>query len=215
MSDALSIAAVTHTLCHVLGDALAVALPDERAEVTAGRPGKDEVDEPTVFVHLYRVAPNAAQRNADLSTRSAKGELLQRPRAAIDLDFLLSFRGDESALVPQRMLGAIVAHLHAYPSLTQERIKRALTNAKSPLDTCNLADEGACVRLSPQDLSTDELAKLWATLPQTPYLLSIAYRAATILIDGAEAPAPPKPVRDLHIDARQREPLRADSEEAR
>ena len=68
-----------------------------------------------VNVFLYQVTPNAAWRNADLPTRRANGDLIQRPQAALDLHYLLTFYGDESLLQPQRVLGSVVRTLHCGP----------------------------------------------------------------------------------------------------
>ncbi len=81
---------------------------------------------PTVNVFLYQVTPNVAWRNADLPTRRRSGQPLRRPRAALDLHYLLTFYGEESKLEPERLLGSVVRQLHERPVLTRKLIERTL-----------------------------------------------------------------------------------------
>ena len=49
-------------------------------------------------IYLYQAVPNVALRNADLPTRASGGDLVQRPVAALDLNYLFTFSGaDESS----------------------------------------------------------------------------------------------------------------------
>lgn len=202
MSDHLSIAAVTKTLCDMLGDALMAELPSEQVKVTAARPSSSTKGEASVFVFLYRVAPNAARRNEDLPARSSSGQLDQRPRLALDLHYLISFQGDEQSFTPERMLGVAASHLHAHPLLTCDVIERSLAQAKAPLSSCNLAKEPQPIRLTPLELPLEDLTNLWSTLSPASQLLSLAYRASVVHLDAALTPRPPaQQVREVAIDA--------------
>src|SRR5690349_9729140 len=125
MANHLAIAAVTETLRQRIERAARRAVPGARVET--GRPDSDAPEgQSTVTLFLYRVTPNAALRNDDLPTRTADGAILrQRPRAALDLHYLLSFAGDEGEFVPQRLLGVAVGELHAQPILTRDEIAQA------------------------------------------------------------------------------------------
>ena len=107
MSNALAIASVTETLAQTLGAALSGSGVNG-ASVTKTRPDATDLPKVGVNVFLYQVSPNAAWRNADLPTRSSAGALLRRPQAALDLFYLLTFYGDDTALEQQRLLGAVV-----------------------------------------------------------------------------------------------------------
>jgi hypothetical protein len=146
--------------------------------------------ESQVTVFLYRVTPNAALRNDDLPTRGSDGALRRRPRAAIDLHYLLSFTGDESALVPQRLLGSTLAALHARATLTRAEIGLAIS-AESWLQSSNLADEVEQVKLTMAPISLDELSKIWSVFFQTPYMLSVAYEANVVLLEEDLTPREP------------------------
>ncbi len=55
-----------------------------------------------VNIFLYQVSPNVAWRNADLPTPRADNSLLHRPQAALDLNYLLTFYGEDTTLDQQR-----------------------------------------------------------------------------------------------------------------
>src|SRR5687768_8333000 len=111
MGNALSIATVTATLRRTLQDVVNVDVAG--AKVTTLRPDGLAAAAPSagVNIFLYQVTPNAAQRNAGLPTRSSNATVVQRPRAALDLHYLLSFYGSETELEPQRLLAGVTRAL--------------------------------------------------------------------------------------------------------
>jgi hypothetical protein len=114
---------------------------------------------------------------------------------ALDLHYLLTFYGDESDLVPQRMLGNVALEMHAKPVLTRKNIQDTLASADYGfLAESNLADEIELVKFTPLALSLEELSKMWSVLFQTPYALSMAYQGTVVLIEGEEKPRTPLPV---------------------
>ena len=202
MSNHLAIATVTATLRSQLQGAVQTALPG--ATVTTLRPDKSEAGEtanPTVNLYLYQVSPNAAWRNEDLPTRDGTGRLDRKPRAALDLHYLLSFYGDEGELAPQRLLGVVVQTLHARPVLSRDAIQAVvgITPYLKEPKSSDLAQDVETVKFTPLPLNLEELSKLWSVFFQTPYVLSVAYQAGVVLIEGEEAPSRPLPVRERRI----------------
>jgi hypothetical protein len=198
MSNFLAIATVTATLSQLLQDAVPVDVPG--ADVRTVRPDK-EVPDKGVNIFLYQVTPNTGWRNADLPARRADGQLTQRPRAALNLDYLLTFYGEELELEPQRLLGSVVRTLHTRPMLTRQKIQETIANPTfSPfLATSDLADEVELIKFTPLTLSLDELSKLWSVFFQTPYALSVAYQGTVVLIEGSVAPRATLPVRERTV----------------
>lgn len=196
MSNFRAIATVTATLkLERILKAAQLAVPG--ADVTTTRPnGAGNAESGArVNIYLYQVTPNAAWRNNDLPTRNARGELVQRPRIALDLHYLLTFYGDESQLVPQRMLGNVTLVMHAKPVLTRKNIQDTLASAEyGYLAESNLAEEIELVKFTPLPLSLEELSKMWSVLFQTPYALSMAYQGTVVLIEGEGTPRTPLPV---------------------
>jgi hypothetical protein len=189
MSNVFAIATVTETIVQVLSDALDAAQV-AGAHVTALPPDAQHgLPNPGVNVFLYQISPNTALRNADLPTRRTDGSLLRRPQAAVDLDYLITFYGDETKLEQQRLLGVVIRTLHAQPVLPRDKIQFVQTHV-SFLSDSNLADQQDLVRVTPVHFNLEELSKLWSFLLKVDYVLSIAYRAGVVLIE-TDDPVPP------------------------
>lgn len=196
MSNFLAIATVTATLSRTL--AAAVGTDVSAVNVTTLRP--DDAPERGINVYLYQVGPNGAWRNADLPTRRDDGRLVQRPRVALDLHYLLSFYGDEAQFEPQRMLGSVVRTLHARPVLTRQMIRDTVSDPDNAfLAGSNLADEVELIKFTPSALSLEELSKLWSVFFQVPYALSVAYQASVVLIEPEVTPQEALPVRERNV----------------
>ncbi|KAF5414493.1 MAG: hypothetical protein C5S48_08845 [Candidatus Methanogaster sp.] len=198
MSNFLAIATVTAALRQTLQAVVGMDVPG--STVTTQRPDAPAATDPHVNIYLYQVTPNAAWRNMDLPTRRNGGELVQRPQAALNLHYLLTFYGDEENLEPQRLLGSVVRTLHARSVVTRQVIRETVANPLfSFLASSNLADEVELVKLTPTPLSTEELSKLWSVFFQTPYALSIAYQGTVVLIESEETPQKALPVRERSL----------------
>src|SRR6266478_6782815 len=92
MSNALAITTVTRALAQVIEKAILSVLAG--VHVVTGRPEADGQAGRRVHLFLYQVLPDASQRNNDLPSRSSAGELRQRPTAALNLHYLLTFNGE-------------------------------------------------------------------------------------------------------------------------
>ncbi len=196
MSNYLAFATVTATLVDLLDAAAKKAVAGALA--TTERPDLLDKNAVGVNIFLFQVTPNAAWRNADLPTRRPDGTAVQRPQAAFDLHYLLSFHGTETQYEPQRILGSVVSVLHSQPVLSREMVRDA---SKTPLAASNLADQVELVRLSPMGLNLEELSKLWSVFFQVPYRLSLAYQASVVLLDAEVTVQPALPVqaRNLYV----------------
>jgi len=200
VSNHLAIATVTESLRQFLQASISSLI--NGANATAVRPGLvgKNVLTPAVGVNifLYQVVPNAAWRNTDLPNRNGGGEIVHRPRAALDLHYLLSFYGDEAKLEAQLLLGSVTQALHAQPILTRKQVRDTVSSAAF-LAGSNLAEEIELVRVTPLSLSLEEMSKVWSVLFQTSYALSVAYQAAVVLIEGDQAPRQVLPVRQRNV----------------
>lgn len=198
MSNLLAIATVTAAIGETLKAAIEAAVSG--AGITTRRPDASSGQQPgpRVNIYLYQVLPSAAWRNADLPTRRGDGTLVDRPQAALNLHYLLSFYGDETKLQPQRLLGATVRQLHAHPVLTPEQI-RSVVQTNNDLAGSDLAEQPERVKLTPLALNLEELSKLWSVFFQTPYALSVAYEASVVLIEAEAKLQPALPVRERTV----------------
>jgi hypothetical protein len=199
MSNHLAVAAVTATLRRNLQMAFDADRPSVGgATVVHVRPNAPlGLPDTGASVFLYQVTPNVAGRNADTPTRGPDGTLLKRPRAALDLHYLISFYGDDTKLEPQMLLASAVRTLHAQPVLEREAILQMIGDPQFAFvkDT-DLAEAPDPVRFTPTSLSLEELSKLWSVFFQTPYALSVSYLASMVFVDSQlVARSAPLPVR--------------------
>ena len=194
MSNHLAIATVTATLGDIVHQAAEGAVSSS-VSLQFGRPTAPAggSTERKVHVYLYQVTPNPALRNDDLPTRDSEGRLSRRPRAALDLHYLLSFYGDDRTLEPDRMVGAVARDLHARPVLSAQAISDAI-GSRAELTGSDLAAESEQVKFTPAPLSLDEISKLWSVMVQTPHVLSVVYQGTVVLIDAEETPGTALPV---------------------
>ncbi|MEU9578123.1 DUF4255 domain-containing protein [Streptomyces chilikensis] len=191
MSNALAIAHVTRALALLLESHVGPEF-GEAVRVEPRKPPAEPPDQPTLNVFLYQVTPNTSMRHHDLPTRAPDGTLLRRPAAALDLHYLISAYGEETRLVGQRLIGAVVRTLHEIPVLPGDVVEQA--GEEAYLAGSDLAEAAQRVRFSPTVMDVDETSKLWGMLHQTPYALSVVYQASLVLIDGRGTPVPAKPV---------------------
>jgi hypothetical protein len=201
MSNFRAIATVSATLQRTLQEAVQADVGG--ALVTTVRPAEgDDTDLPATGVNLflYQVTTNPSWRNADLPTRRDDGQVIQRPQAALNLHYLLSFYGGDLTLEPQRLLGSTMAYLHSQPLLTRAQIQAAVGDAAKPfLADSDLANQVDLVRFTPLPMTLEELSRLWSLFVEVSYVLSIAYQAAVVLVEPDVSPRPALPARDFSL----------------
>lgn len=131
--------------------------------------GKDT----TCSIFLYRVTHNEHMRNMTASAGQAMRPL------AVDMHLLFTFWAD-NPLKEQTLLAWVVRELHQRPVLDN-----------STLGASGQFDTGDRVQLIPEELSLDDMTKLWQALVP-PYRPSVTYVARNVPIglDGVEEFAP-------------------------
>jgi hypothetical protein len=204
VSNFLAIATATATLRQILQDAASQDVSGAEVKMIKPNAPVSELPKVGTNVYLYQVTPNAAWRNADVPTRRPSGQLVQRPRVAVDLHYLLSFYGDDAKLEPQRLLGSAISALHHQPVLSREKIREVVNAAVGAdpqhfLGSSDLDQEVELVKFTPLALTLEELSKLWSVFFETPYALSTAYVGTVVLIERESAPQPSLPVRDRNV----------------
>jgi hypothetical protein len=182
MSNYLAIATVSAALKQIIQEAVNVI---GGAEVKFGRPENKEPSFNGVHLYLYMVRPNAGMSNRDLATRNSNGTLIQRPQSALDLYYIISFYGDESQLIPQRLMGSTICSLLAQPILTRERIKEVTDpgGLYNFLPESDLEQQIESVKFAQVYLSNEDFSKLWSIFLQVPHRLFITYQASVVLLE--------------------------------
>jgi hypothetical protein len=201
VSNFLAIATVTAALQQLLQNPVKNAVSG--ATVGFSRPdgSSSGSTSPMVNVYLYQVTPNAAYRNVDLPTRRSDGTLVKKPLTALDLHYLFTFQGNDAALEPQRMLGAVASALDDQPLLSTQNIQSAITSApfSTFLSSSDLANQIERIRFTPTALTLEEFSKLWSAFFQVEYSLSAAYQASVVLIESADTPQEALPVQARNV----------------
>jgi hypothetical protein len=130
-------------------------------------------------VFLYRVHANAAYRNQAFSGRTP---------LALNLEYLITAYGeDDRDEVGHYLLGKAMRVLHDHPVIARARLKTALAAAR-------VHDQVENVRITPQDLSIEDLSKLWTMFQTQHYRISASYLVTVVLIDSKQAVKAPLPV---------------------
>ncbi|MET0494526.1 MAG: DUF4255 domain-containing protein [Actinoplanes sp.] len=209
MSNHLGIAMATAVLRQLLSEAIAAGPPGsvESATVTTLRPQALAATDATargINLYLFRVVPNGAAWTVTLPARRTDGSLVARPAQAVDLHYLLTFSGDDTTLEPQRLLGLTVTALAVQPILSRAAIADTvrdtlLSDPQTWQQHADLGRQAEVVRMSMLPLSVEDLTRLWSTLFQSPYRLSLAYQATVVVLEGAVHPATPLPVSERTI----------------
>ncbi len=196
MSNYLAIATVTACLKQLLQPA---ATSFNGSPVTVLRPDliAGSGNSAGVNVYMYQVMPNTAWRNEDLPARRSDGQLITRPRVALDLYYIISCYGPDNEFAPQRMLGNVVKIMHETPVLTRDFVQDTVSST-SYVSGSDLMNEIELVKFTPTAMSTEEISKLWAAF-QTTYLVSVVYHGTVVLIDSSMDPTPALPVRSRNL----------------
>jgi hypothetical protein len=203
MSNYLAVAAVTSTLSQWLYEKAAKVL--DGTKPTIGRPKEGTTK--GINLYLYQVTYNPNRQNDDLPTRrSGDASLIQRPNAALDLYYMLTFYGSESDLEPHILLGSAVSVLHAQPIITQEMLRseikrRTEADSGDSLAKYDFSGQVESITLTPLSYTMEEFSKLWSILFNIPYTLSVAYKASVVFIEADVTPQRALPVRrpDVYV----------------
>ena len=210
MSNALAIASVTRLLMDLLNDAMVngdvsgdvgsdvvvSALPPDRVLEQAGE------NQPTQLnLFLHRVSSNAALANSDLPTRDGRGQTVMRPRLALDLHYLLTVYAAQP-LQAEILLGYAMEMFHETAILPRNVVRAALQGgvngailppAFQNTDPARLADQLELVKITPQNLTLDDMSKLWTAM-QTHYRTTVGYMVSVVLIERDQPKRTPLPV---------------------
>jgi len=196
MSNANSIAAVTHSLRYLLEDRFRES-KDRNVNVTTKPPDKardsnnNGGDQVNLF--LYHFSENGAWKNMALPNQIKPGET-GPPPLALNLHYLVTVyaqNDDFPEPTSHYLLGEAMGALHDHAILTPEEIKRALPAAE--VGKHDLYRQTERVKLTLRSLSEDERNKVW-TLFQVPFRFTFVCEASLVLLESRRASRAPLPV---------------------
>jgi hypothetical protein len=192
MSTTAGLAATTQMMRSVLLDATSTlwsklgstpnisALPPDRIT-------PEEGDQLNVF--LYRTSLNQGWRDEGLPVRGANGTRLTQPPLALDLHYVISAHC-KADLHAELLMGAAMQALHGMSVLTAAAITQYYAQATPPgithdvwslLSTAQLDQQPEQVTVSFENMSIDDISKLWSVLGEK-YRPSAAYLVTVVLL---------------------------------
>lgn len=212
MSNALAIAGVSAVLVDLLNNGLidhevstAVGVPVEVSALQPDRIDLGEEEKPQLNLFLYQATSNAGWSNVGLPFRDSQGPRLTNQPLALDLHYLLTAYGKRD-FDAEILLGYAMQLLHETPALSRAAIRTALGPGTGglPVDVSllpvgllaasDLADQVEQIKISPQNMSTEELSKLWTALG-AHYRPTAAYLVSVVLIESKKSTRNALPVR--------------------
>ena len=210
MSSPLGLAAALVTLQQLLESGLAEL---KVSDVLGGAPsvtciGPDRIDPAggdQLNLYLYNQTRNPGWANLGLPSRDSVGERIGNPPLALDLHILITAYG-AADFHAEILLGAAMQILHDTPGMGRDAIRAALKpapnkpNVPKALERAGLADQLEQLRITPLNLSTDELSRIWSAI-QVPARPSAAYLISVLLQSTARSQRTPLPVlaRNLYV----------------
>ncbi len=191
MSNYLAIATVTEALIQLLNPVTGVSNTLIDAEPPDMAIPKNTTNRLNIF--LYQVTENQGYKNSDLPTRNTDGILVKRPLLGLDLHYMITALGTDD-LHAQIVLAYAMQILHETPYLTREFINKAVQLAPTTLGESDLANQVEMIKITHQNMSLEEISKLWSSFFQTNYRLSTTYQVTVVLLESKMETKPTLPV---------------------
>ena len=207
--DLLNNGLIDHDIGSTVGGRVTVsALPPDRVLAVNG------TESTQLNLFLHHVTPNVGWRNAGQPTLDSRGARIGSPPLALNLHYLLSAYGEKD-FHSEILLGFGMQLLHEHPVLSRDDIAKALAppapaapsslpESLRDLATSELADQVELVKITPEPLSTEEIAKVWTAF-QSHYRSTAAYEASVVLINSKASTRSSLRVRGRNVYA---QPLR-------
>lgn len=145
-----------------------------------------------VSLFLYRIFPNGTHRHPP-GHRQKNGRRLQS-LLPLDLHFLLTAWGTDASL-QQTIAGWMMRVLEDHPLLPAGLLNARYRDVFQPQES---------VEIALTELRTEDLLRIWETLTQNMYQLSVPYLARNVRIASRELrPEPGPPVQERVYDYRE------------
>ena len=193
MSHRLAIGALTATLQRRAEEAARTTVRDAVARVGPPLAQVGRRSSPVVNIYLYRVRQNPQLRNEHMPGRQHDGSTGRASRISLDLSYLISFYGDAESFVPERMMSAVALAFDTEPILSRTAVQSAVALNTASLGNVDLYQALTAVRVKQENLTLDDIARLWSSLFQKPYTLSLYYSCTHLNIECEDVFAPSLP----------------------
>jgi hypothetical protein len=200
MNSNFSVAAVTVAFADRLHALIGNSISGAR--VTTLNPSAESLrgGDPIVNLYLFRATRNGFVSNNDLPKRGAPGQPLASPVLKLDLDYMITFFGDDAKLDPQRLLGLVAGGLNAEPYIKRDALRSAITTTPW-LGGGDPELPSEQIRIMPLDMPPDAMARLWSEFVNVPYQLTQLYTAMPVTLVTVMPVEPVLPVRRIGMRA--------------
>ena len=168
---------------------------------------RGDADPPLLNVYLYQVAPNPGWRNRAAQIQDANRQGIAAPSLALDLRYLVTAYGSK-AYQAEALLGHALLALHHHPLLTRDYIAKSLAlfvpseALDEQLASSGLAEQVESIRLSIDNLTADDMARLWLGFQQG-MRPSISVLASALLFSGPALATTPAPITLRSVDPKR------------
>lgn len=204
MADHTAIAAVSTTLRTLLLDRMTMPVQVTLAPPDVSISGQDGA---RVNIYLSEIVENAQLKNQEIPGRGTPGAY-GRPPLSLNLRYLLTTYSEsetqpDSDLNAQRVLGDAMRVLHDFgPALDALKIGNPAAGVVGdPVLDPALTDEFERVKVTLHHASLDEVARLWAALPDAAFRRSVMYEVTVVQIETKLRQPRPRPVETRRIMA--------------
>jgi hypothetical protein len=205
MNPGFAVAAATVAFADRLHALIGEAVPGARVTMVDPSSESLRTGDAIVNLYLFRTMRDGATSNRDLPTRGGAGQPMASPTLMLQLDYMISFFGEEARLDPQRLLGLVAGGLNATPYLERGNLRAAA--AATPWLGAPPGATGERLRIVPMDLSPEAMARIWSDFVHAPYQLSQFYTVSPVALEVPLSVAPVLPVRRIGIAARPNAPI--------
>lgn len=141
-----------------------------------------------VSLFLFRIVPNSSQRNP--AGRLTSEGRRQRPQLPLDLHFILTVWGKDASL-QHAIVGWMMRVLHDTPIIPAGHLNRRDGPVFHPAET---------VELMLSELPNEDLLRLWETLVDHSYHLSIPYLARMVMVESTRTIDQGEPVQERNFE---------------
>jgi hypothetical protein len=185
MSNYLAVPTVTAVLTERLRRAVELAgLAD--VSFTFANPGELEsgLAGPHINVFLFDVEQTDSLRNRSLSNRDSTSRMVDPPQVAVNLNYMLSFYGNEGELGPERCMAIALACLHTQAVVGRKDIEAVVSDPPKGWEFLQDSDLAAAhtVNLSLSNVNVEEMARIWSLFQPAQYRLSLVYKASVLFL---------------------------------
>ena len=144
-------------------------LTDENSVVFDSPGDLENSTTPKVSLFLYLITENSFLRNTDQIPVGTNK--MRFPPVSVDLHYLITpyAKDKDTELL---ILENVIQIINDYPVLNSS------TSANTPSDPA--------IRITPRDLSIDDLNKLWSIFPNKTYRISFAYVVTPVIIQSSK-----------------------------